>query len=204
MPIKQVAYEIPADLTIGILKGAYKRFGGVVRDAKTGKIIKHLKEVDVPKKKASGALIQSIKSHPVAAISVGVVASVGIGIAGYCVKRKQDKKYKRTLPKCVVNFDNSLKKYLKAVRNGKLEEKNIDDLMKNLDEIMNSQASEQISLELSNKELKQLVNVIYNYTKKLAKTNLIKLEDFKQSSPNSINNLHNYLEIQKQIFKQSV
>ena len=34
MPIKQVAYDIPADLTIGILKGEYKIFDGVVRDAK--------------------------------------------------------------------------------------------------------------------------------------------------------------------------
>ena len=33
MPIQQFAYDIPNDIAIGIMKGMYKRFGGVVRDA---------------------------------------------------------------------------------------------------------------------------------------------------------------------------
>ena len=74
--------------------------------------------------------------------------------------------------------------------------------MKSLDRIMNDENGEQIALELSKTELKQLVKMIYDYTKKLAKNNLVKLDNFKQSSPNLINNFHNYLEVQKQIFKE--
>lgn len=202
MPIKQVAYDIPPSLAIGIMSGAYKRFGGIIRNAKTGEIVKHLKEVEVPSKKAGSAVMKAIKSHPVTAIGIGLVATATTATITYVVKKKKEKEDKANAPKCILKFDNSLKKYLKAVRKGELNEKAIDNLMKSLDGITNDENGEIIALELSKTELKQLVNMIYNYTKKLAKNNTVKLDNFKQSSPNSIVNLHKYLEVQKQIFKE--
>ena len=202
MPIKQVAYNIPPNLAIGIMSGVYKRFGGIVRNAKTGEIVKHLKEVEVPTKKAGSAVMHAIKKHPVTAIGIGVVATATTATIGYVVKKKREKEYKDNSPNCIIKFDKSLKRYLKAVRKGTLDEKTIDNLIKSLDRIMNDENGEQIALELSKTELKQLVKMIYDYTKKLAQNNLVKLDNFKQSSPNLINNFHNYLEVQKQIFKE--
>jgi len=204
MPIQQFAYDIPDDIAIGIMKGLYKRFGGVVRDANTGAIVKHLKEVEVPKPKSGGgALAKAVKAHPVAAVGIGVGVAAGGALTAYAVKRKKEKEYKKNSPECVVKFEKSLKAYLKAVRKGNLDEKTIDRLIVDLEAIKNEDAEEKISLELSTAELKQLVNMIYDYTKKLAKVNDVKLERFKQHSPNSIDNLHAYLEVQKRIFSEA-
>lgn len=203
MPIQQFAYDIPNDIAIGIMKGMYKRFGGVVRDAKTGAIVKHLKEVEIPaEKKAGGAVMQAIKQHPVAAIGIGVGVAAGTALTAYAVKKKKENEYKKNSPECVIKFEKSLKAYLKAVRKGTLDEKTIDKLMADLEAIKEADAEEKISLELSTAELKQLVNMIYDYTRKLAKVNDVKLERFKQHSSNSIDNLHAYLEVQKRIFQE--
>ena len=201
MPIQQIAYDIPTDLAVGIMKGVYKRFGGVVRDAKTGAIVKHLKEIELPEKKSDGAVAQAIKQHPVVAVGVGAAAIVGTAGTAYIVNKKKEKLAKANAPECVWKFEKSLKKYLKAVRKGNLDEKTIDVLMKNLESIRESEDGAQISLDLSTKELKQLVNMIYDYTKKLAKANDVKFDRFKKSSPNSIDDLQCYLEKQKEIFR---
>lgn len=78
-----------------------------------------------------------------------------------------------TINKDVVNA------YLKAVRKGTFDGK------------------------LSTAELKQLVNMICDYTRKLAKVNDVKVERFKQHSLNSIDNLQAYLEVQKRIFQEA-
>lgn len=204
MPIQQFAYDIPNEIAIGIMKGMYKRFGGVVRDAKTGAIVKHLKEVEVPKPKSGGgAIVQAVKSHPVAAVGIGVGVAASGALTAYAVKKKKEKEYKKNSPECVIKFEKSLKAYLKAVRKGNLDEKTIDRLIADLESIKEADAEEKISLELSTAELKQLVNMIYDYTKKLAKVNDVKLERFKQRSSNSIDNLHAYLEVQKRIFTEA-
>lgn len=203
MPIQQFAYDIPNDIAIGIMKGMYKRFGGVVRDAKTGAIVKHLKEVEVPKSKSGrGTILQAIKSHPIATAGIGAGVAAGGVLSAYMVKKKRENGYKKNSPECVIKFEKSLKTYLRAVRKGKLDGKTIDRLIEDLEAIKKSDAEERISLELSTAELKQLVNMIYDYTKKLAKVNNVKLERFKQHSSNSIDNLQAYLEVQKHIFTE--
>lgn len=204
MSIQQFAYYIPKDIEIGIAKGLYKCFGTVVRDANTGAIVKHLKAVEVPKeKKTTSAVVQVIKSHPVATAGIGIAVATGGALTAYAVKKKKEDEYKKNSPECVVKFEKSLKAYLKALRKGNLDEKTIDRLMIDLQAIKDEDAEEKISFELSTAELKQLVNMIYDYTKKLAKVNDVKLEKFKQHSPNSIDNLHAYLEVQKRIFTEA-
>ena len=203
MQVQQFAYDIPDDIAVGIMKGIYKRFGGVVRDAKTGVIVKHLKEVEVPvEKKAGGTMLQTVKQHPIATIGISVGMSVGAALTAYGVKNKKENEYKKNSPECVIKFEKSLKAYLKAVRKGALDEKTIDRLMVDLEAIKEVGAEEKISLELSTAELKQLVNMIYDYTRKLAKANDIKLERFEQHTSNSIDNLYAYLEVQKRIFSE--
>lgn len=201
MPIQQVAYDIPNDLALGILKGTYKRFGGVVRDSGTGAIVKHLKEVDAPKK-GGHAILQVIKRHPIAAIGIGATVTIGSAATSYIVKKKKEKRGRSNIPESVLNFEKSLKKYLKAVRKGTLDERTIDNLMDDLNQIVKSDGGEQISLDFSTKELGSLVNMIYDYTRELAKANSVKLKYYKQKKSNPINNLHNCLEMQKKIFEE--
>jgi len=200
MPIQQFAYDIPDDIAIGLMKGIYKRFGGVVRDASTGAIVKHLKEVEVPKKTEAKGILKIVKSHPVAAACIGTAAVVGAGVTAYTVAKKQEKDYKRNSPPCIIAFEKTLKNYLKAVRKGELKEKHIDELILRIDNIKELGDEEQISLNLSSKELKQLVSMIYDYTRKLAKVNDVKIAKFKQNSTDPMDDLRNYLTVQKEIF----
>ena len=65
--------------------------------------------------------------------------------------------------------------------------------MKSIDEVRKLEDEEEIRLELSSKEMKQLVYMIYDYTKKLAKANDIKLDRLESFAENSIVDLENYL-----------
>lgn len=74
--------------------------------------------------------------------------------------------------------------------------------MKSIDEVRKLEDEEEIRLELSSKEMKQLVDMIYDYTKKLAKANDIKLDRLESFAENSIVDLEDYLKIQKKIFEE--
>lgn len=202
MAIQQIAYEIPNDIALGIAKGLYKRFGGVIRNAENGAIVKHLKEVPVPEKRAGSKALQVAKNHPVAAIGIGLAVVAGTAGTAYFLNKKEERKFKKNSPRCVVTFDKALKKYLRAVRKGILEEKDIDDLLKSIEKIKTLGDEEHITLDLSSDELKQLVNMIYDYTRKLAKVNSIKLERFKSRCHDPIVDLENYLKVQKRIFNE--
>ncbi len=154
-------------------------------------------------KKAGNALVQAVKQHPVATIGIGVGVAAGGALTAYAVKRKKENEYRKNSPECDIKFEKSFKAYLQAIRKGKLDEKTINRLIADLEVIKEADAEENISFELYTSELKQLVNMIYDYTRKLAKVNDVKLEEFKQHSINSIDNLHSYLEVQKRIFKEA-
>ena len=202
MAIQQIAYEIPNDLALGIAKGLYKRFGGVIRNAENGEIVKHLREVPVPEKRAGSKALQAAKNHPVVAIGIGLAVVAGTAMTACFLNRKEERKFKKNSPKCVVAFDGALKKYLRAVRKGALEEKDIDDLLMSIEEIKTFGDDEHITLDLSSGELKQLANMIYDYTRKLAKANSVKLERFKSRCHDPIVDLENYLKVQKRIFNE--
>ena len=52
----QVVLDVPPDIAVGLASGALVRVGGVVRDANTGQIVKHLGEVRLPDKEAAKAV----------------------------------------------------------------------------------------------------------------------------------------------------
>lgn len=202
MAIQQIAYEIPNDIALGIAKGLYKRFGGVIRNAENGEIVKHLREVPVPEKRAGSKALQAAKNHPVAAIGIGLAVVAGTAMTACFLNKKEERMFKKNSPKCVVAFDRALKKYLRTVRKGTLEEKDIDDLLMSIEEIKTLGDDEHITLDLSSGELKQLVNMIYDYTRKLAKVNSVKLGRFKSRCHDPIADLENYLKVQKRIFNE--
>jgi len=110
------------------------------------------------------------------------------------------------MPKCVVDFNNSLCVYLEAVRNGNLDMDTITGLMSDLDEVKENYDSGKINIDFSTGQLNTLINLIFNYTRELAEANFVELngleEPISAHKDNTIVNLQYYLEFQKQIFEK--
>ena len=105
-------------------------------------------------------------------------------------------------PKVVTTFRSELKTYIEEVRTGTLKLSSIDKLLSALEVVKSHKESSNIIIELSTEELDVLVNRIYEYTKSLAEMNEYPLnaEDIKKYD-DSMDNLQNYLTVQKQIFE---
>jgi len=63
-----------------------------------------------------------------------------------------------------------------------------------------------INIDFSTEQLNTLINLIFDYTRKLAEANSVELNELEEpvfvSVDNTISNLHRYLEVQKQIFEK--
>lgn len=214
MPIIQVAYEVPADIYLGLMTGSLTRFGSVVRNH-VG-ITKHLKEINMPDSNSSANKLvlakvlekaKTLKNPKVIAIG-SVVALVTGGLVFAGIKLSKNKKSaEQNLPKCVSDFNNALCVYLEAVRNGNLELVTITDLISRLNEIKDNYDGGKIQLDFSTGQLNTLFNLIFDYTKKLAEANSFELNSIDETEPTSsdrtIVSLKRYLEVQKQIFEKA-
>lgn len=205
MAVVQEAFDIPADIMTGLLTGEYRRLGGIVRYAvgpKKGQIVKHLKPVDVKEAEAAEGVLAKgldiVKANPKAAIAVGVGAALaGGGAIVY-------KKMKNREPAVLKEFRLALKKYLNAIRAGKLDLEVIDDMATALVNLKEHKDYKKFSVQLTAEDIEILVNKIQDYTIKLAKDNNIDIEDAeKDSSDDAIINLERYLKVQKRVFEEA-
>ena len=203
MPIIQEAFDIPNDIMTKLLTGEYRRIGGIIRYAtgpNKGQIVKHLEPIDLKpaqQVQSIGAkVIQFAKRNKKVLIVSGVaVAAVTVGSFVYC-------KVKNREPEVVTTFRSELKTYIEEVRTGTLKLSSIENLLSALEAVKSHKDSSNIIIELSTEELDVLVNRIYEYTKSLAEMNEYPLnaEDIKKYD-DSMDNLQNYLTVQKQIFE---
>lgn len=208
MAIVQESFDIPTDIMEKITTGEYKRVGGVVRYAvgpRKGRIVKHLKPINKSITKPSKSLgmkaRQYVENNKKALILLG--ASTGIALAGSGIYYK----IKNHEPRVIVDFRLSLRSYLDAVRKGKLNLDEINNLMDSLDTMKTHKNYEQFDFKLSAGDLSILVNRIYDYTAKLAQDNSVEIKSEKlstmHSSDNAIIYLKQYLEAQKHIFEKA-
>lgn len=204
MAIVQDVYKIPDEISKKILTGEYKRIGGVIRYNRgrhKGQIVKLLKPVNLndEKTRSMGAKILQLTMNNITLIKVGIeiASALGTGIYNKVKKNKE--------PNVVVEFREVLKVYLNAIQEGALTIEIITDLMVRLRELKVHSDFEKITIVLSMNELDVFVNRIYEYTKKLAADNAIKLtrleKEIPSQSENTIINLQRYLEAQKRIFE---
>ena len=83
----QVVLDVPPDIAVGLASGALVRVGGVVRDANTGQIVKHLGEVRLPDKEAAKA-VRAIAQRALNATrgkvgaGIVVVGAVAVAVGG--------------------------------------------------------------------------------------------------------------------------
>ncbi|WP_018782167.1 hypothetical protein [Bacillus sp. 95MFCvi2.1] len=204
MAIVQDTYNIPDEISMKILTGEYIRIGSVVRhntDRHKGQIVKHLEPVNLneDKTRGMGAQVLQFAKNNKTLIKVGLEIAIAIGTGIYNKAKKNQE------PDVVVKFREALKVYLNAVREGALTMEIITDLMARLGELKMHSDFEKISIVLSTDELDVFVNRMFEYTKKLAADNAIKLTSLEKETPsqseNTIINLQRYLEAQKRIFE---
>ena len=132
--IQQVAFEVPAEIGVGLASGKYVQWGGVVRDG-AGHIVRHLKPADVQNgaNKALRIANQAVqlakqnKKVAIAALAVAGVAAVGGGVyAG--VTRVRHSKEDAMRKKRMADFSSAFSEYLKALGEGELTIETIDRL----------------------------------------------------------------------------
>ncbi|MCC3685743.1 hypothetical protein LLR47_10910 [Bacillus cereus] len=201
MAIVQDTYNIPDEISMKILTGEYIRIGSVVRHKTGGQIVKHLEPVNLneDKTRGMGAQVLQFAKNNKTLIKVGLEIAIAIG-TGIYNKAKKNQEHD-----VVVKFREALKVYLNAVREGTLTMEIITDLMARLGELKMHPDFEKIRIVLSTDELDVFVNRMFEYTKKLAADNAIKLTSLEKETPsqseNTIINLQRYLEAQKRIFE---
>lgn len=208
MAIVQESFDIPTDIMEKIKTGEYKRVGGVVRYAdgsRKGQIVKHLEPINKSIAKQSKSLgvkaRQYVENNKKAFILLG--ASTGIALAGSGIYYK----VKNHEPRVIVDFRLSLRSYLDAIRKGNLNLDEINNLMDSLETMKTHKNYEQFNFRLSSGDLSILVNLIHEYTAKLAQDNSVEIKSealsTMHSSDNAIIYLKQYLEAQKHIFEKA-
>lgn len=201
MAIVQEIFDIPEDIMIKLNIKEYRRIGGVVRYAcgpKKGQIVKHLEPVNLKEAlDVQGIGVKAIQfaKNNKKAIIVGIGTGIAVTVAGIYNKLKNRE------PKVVIEFR---KAYIDAIRKGMLEIEIIDNLRYCLDDIKNHKDYEKIRIQFYTEEIGILINIIHQYTEKLAKDNVIELTDEEKLITSNVNtdilNLQDYLKVQRRIF----
>ena len=173
--IQQVAFEVPAEIALGLATGKYVQWGGVVRDG-AGHIVKHLKPADVQNgaNKAlqiadqAAQLAKQNRKVAIAALAVAGVAAVGGGIyAGMTHVRhsKEDAMRKRRM----ADFSAAFSEYLKALGDGELTVEMIGRLEDAISALNDDK--EGFTVEIKDDQFEDIVKSVRDYTERLSKAN---------------------------------
>ena len=192
IPIQPVNFLIPPDIQLGLDAGKLVRYGGVVRN-QLGHIVTHLKEVPVPRKEPAMAqrVVSLLKDRRVVTVIVLGTATGG-AFAALAVKNQVQAR------KCAKNLNVSLVAYLKAARDGTLDEGAISRLISDLD------AAEAYSTNGQVAVASELVDLVMDYTDKLAEANSVDVSELQAETPapdgGTVVDLRHHLEVQRRIF----
>ena len=205
--IQQVAFEVPAEIALGIASGKYVQWGGVVRD-NAGRIICLLKPADVQNgaNKALRIADQAVqlakqnKKVAIAALAFAGVAAVGGGIyAGMTHVRhsKEDAMRKR----CMADFSAAFSEYLKALGDGELTVEKIDRLEDAI--VALNDGKEGFTVEIKDDQFEDIVKSVRDYTERLSKANGEKAPNvilgLFEKKPNDVEGLREFLNTQREI-----
>lgn len=191
---------VQVDLTMtemaaaGIATGKFVLSGGVVRDAVTGQIIEHLKQssnnmtndaqpvLEVAKNVVHGVKESTFLSlgKKVAAGTLIVAGLVGVGYGTYKLVTFLKKQTKEKELKEIINQNNELIAYnpelTEYLNNLHSKEMSLSSIKKVVD-FFETYSNGDLSIEITEEEMKVIRNLIIRYTIKLCKANRISLED---------------------------
>lgn len=205
--IQQVAFEVPAEIAVGLASGKYVQWGGVVRDG-AGHIVRHLKPADVQNgaNKALRIADQAVqlakqnKKVAIAALAVAGVAAVGGGVyAG--VTRVRHSKEDAMRKKQMADFNSTFSEYLKALGDGELTIEMTDRLEGAITAL--NGGKEGFSVEIKGEQFEDIVKSVRDYTDRLSKANGEKTSNavlkLFEKKPNDIEGLKECLNTQRGI-----
>ncbi|MBQ1076788.1 hypothetical protein KBX06_27100 [Micromonospora sp. C31] len=213
MPIINVPLDVPDDIFAGITAGELTRYGGVVRNH-AGATLVHLKDglssAETQRAVSKGAATVR-KSSKVTAVGLGVAAAaVGVAVLAAATRVKKQgspQGAELEMPICIQRFTVSLRAYLDAARDGRLGEKDVERLVSDLDAVESEFDSGRIAVDFSIGQWKALVQLVADYTRRLAEANRVETSDLRELAhlPDGdvVLDLRRHLELQKQIFKNA-
>ena len=165
----QVVLDVPPDIAAGLASGALVRVGGVVRDANTGQIVKHLGEVRLPDKeaaKAARAIAQRALNATRGKVGAGivVVGAVAVAVGG---KAAVDWWNSRRRAK---DLNMALNAYLDAAKAGQMTVERIDSLSAAIEAARGGGLTDGGLTDLVS-IAEKVVNLVEGYTTALAEAN---------------------------------
>lgn len=161
-----------------------------------GQIVRHLKEASRPGEEPAAAQPAAalLKDRRVVTVIV-LGAATGVTIAFLAVKDRLQAR------KGVKNLNASLVAYLEAARDGNLDEGTISRLITDLD------ATEEYSNHGQAAVASALVDLVIDYTSKLAEANSVDLDELQDEGQAAekgiVVDLRRYLEVQRKIFTEA-
>ena len=160
----QVVLDVPPDIAARLASGDLVRVGGVVRDAKTGQIVKHLGEVRLPDKEAAKA-VRAIAQRALNAtrgkVSAGivVVGAVAVAVGGKVAFGWWNSHCRAK------DLNMALNAYLDAAKAGQMTVERIDSLSAAIEAARGGGLTDPVSIA------EKVVNLVEGYTTALAEAN---------------------------------
>lgn len=200
MPVVPIYLDIDEKTYAGVKAGLYELYG-LAKNVNNKRVAKHIPAVADAAKEGASKAIDFIRVHQKGTIIVGGVLIIGgavAGTVGYVAHRKQ-----RELNK---QFGTALQEYLDSARNGTLNIEILDTLITSIEAVEKCNSKKPISLNISADQFGDLINCIFDYTKRLAEANNISTQSInrpKYFKKKTADDLKYYLNMQKHILEQA-
>ena len=200
MAVISEKFDVPDDMMEKIFSGELRRIGGVLRYAegpKKGEIVKLLDPIgdnDAESKSEVSNAQQSANEQIIGFCVGAIVVGVGAGVS-YLIWRVKKTKEIRA-------FENALNKYIDALKNGIPSVLLINELSNSIQKLKNRKDYEKCCVSLSAGDLVALVDMVFEYTQKMAVDNSVDISSVTQIPTNDfMNRLEQSLEAQKSIIQ---
>ncbi|WP_433221462.1 hypothetical protein ACQP00_20700 [Dactylosporangium sp. CS-047395] len=209
--IIQPQLELPGEMAVGIASGKLFLDGGVVRDVATGRLVKLLKGMHGAENgqealRRSAAMLRSRGSVVATVLGTAIVA----GAVTYIVVKKRKRAGQRDFIECVASLNASLRTYLEAGREGKVDATIISRLIADLDTVQARFDEGGSPVDFSTELWGSLISLVIDHTRRLAEAYSADLDDLDEirgqvtnSENPSVIDLRRHLEIQRQIIGEA-
>ena len=200
MPVVPIYLNIDDKTYQGIKAGTLELYG-LAKNVNTKRVAKHIPTVADATKESASKAIDFVRAHQKETFIISGALIVGgtivstIGYIAHCKQRKLDKQ-----------FGLALQKYLDAARSGTLNLDILNNVIRSIEAIEKNTQKKSINLNISAVQFSDLINCIFDFTKRLAEANnfnTISINRPKYLKKKTSDDLKYYLNMQKQIFEQA-
>lgn len=187
----QVVLDVPLDINVGLASGTLVRVGSVVRNAKTGAIVKHLREGRLPAEEAANGaakVAQRVLGTTRGRIGVGIVVGGAVVVGGtFAVGWRINRHRTKAL-------NAALEAYFDAAKAGEMSVEQIDALSSAIEDARGGGSRDSALIA------EKVVNLVEDYSAALAQANEITWEPERGADVVPLVRLERSLSAQRRIF----